>query len=205
MSHRHSGKVMWLVVFMLGMLVGSVVAGPARSAPSPAAAGGTRMLSFDPYAAHLAGAASFTNGSGGAISMRHTSWSFFTLGFTAPLDYAAGTPLTARVVWDTGATNCTVAFNSSGLEVTPVGGQHSFIGLDVNQGQPVTAPGTASRGMEMLLTTADQPVLAPGDSVTLTVQRSADQETDTCEQSVAIKGVSLIYQTNTVHMPRVQR
>jgi hypothetical protein len=53
MFQRRPSQVLWLVVFMLGMLVGSFLAGPARSAPGLAANGGTRMLSLDPYAAHL--------------------------------------------------------------------------------------------------------------------------------------------------------
>jgi hypothetical protein len=191
--------------FMLGMLVGSVLAGPARSAPSLAANGGTRMLSLDPYAAYLSENAFFNTTAHGAIVMPNAVVSRFTFGFTVPLDYSAGTPLTVRMVWATGATDCRVDFSTSGLTSNRVGQQTTFVSTSIDQGRPVSAPASEWMSNETLLETGVQPNVSPGDSVNMTIYRPADSSADTCEQSVHIQGLSLIYQTNAAYMPRVQR
>ncbi len=188
-SHTHSGA---------DLTNGSVTAAKLAAGVVP------KFFSLDPYAAFLPTAAYFDDGYGpfSGIHFPDTSNGSFSLGFTIPPNYSAGTTLVVRTVWHTAAVNCGIRFRGNSISVARVGRTHiigggASTGLTVVGGETLTAPGTSNQSNETLIN-IDAPVagekLLPGDSIIFSLFRSPTEAADTCTADMVIQSFSVIYQ-----------
>ncbi|MGQ9928536.1 MAG: hypothetical protein ACUVS4_16925 [Chloroflexaceae bacterium] len=133
------------------------------------------------------------------------------MGFTVPPDYAAGTPLTVRIVWHTPATGCTISFRPNSIAVARPGRTHitgtgASDGLTVVGSTDLSASATANSSQEtrvQIVSPVSSVPLQPGDVIMFSMFRNGTAASDTCTGNLVIQGMALQYQGQTSYLPLV--
>ena len=195
----------------IGRLGGAAAAPLAHSTVSATLI--PRFISLDPYGAYIEGAATFSTGFGPNSGLRlpDGASSSFSMGFTIPPDYAAGTPLTLRMVWHTPSTGCTISFRPNSIAVarpgrTHIAGSGASEGLTVVGGTDLSAPTTANSSQEtriQIVSPVPSVPLQPGDVIMFSMFRAGTGASDTCTGNLVIQGMALQYQGQTSYLPLV--
>jgi len=208
-----------LVAFGIGLLVQIGIGRPGDAAAAPLAEPTVsatlipRFISLDPYGAYVDGGATFSDGFGPNSGLRLPDGvsSSFSLGFTVPPDYAAGTALIVRMVWHTPSTGCAITFRPNSIAIARPGRTHiigtgASDGLSVVGGVNLNAPATANSSQETRIEITS-PVsgtpLQPGDVIMFSMFRAGTVTTDTCTGNLVIQGMALLYQGQTSYLPLV--
>ncbi|MFQ3663114.1 MAG: hypothetical protein SNJ69_12060 [Chloroflexaceae bacterium] len=208
-----------LVLFGIGLLVQGGIGHLSGAAAAPLAQPTVsatlipRFISLDPYGAYLDGGATFSDGFGPNSGLRLPDGAVtsFSLGFTVPPDYAAGTTLTIRMVWHTPSTGCVITFRPNSIAIARPGRTHiigagASDGLSVVGGVNLNASPTANSSQETRIEITS-PVsgtpLQPGDVIMFSMFRAGTAPADTCTGNLVIQGMALLYQGQTSYLPLV--
>jgi hypothetical protein len=203
--------------FLTGQAAGA--AQPADADSAPASAQGAvqnglvpRFLDFDIGAATVRSGATHQDSIADIppyVLLPNPGTPLTMVNFTIPPDFDTGGDFEARLLWSAYAANSFPCFFVLRTELVGYGPGHSADLFDpywdgagsTNDEFIVQTTNSSIRELPILFQSLDSFPAYPGDIVTFTLWRDANDVNDTCNNTIALRSISFTYQGLTTYLP----
>lgn len=218
--HKIDRFLLLLAVFVCAFLAGKAAGATANDEESmPTSAQGAvqsglvpRFIDFDIGAATVRSGAAYQDSIADSppyVLLPNSGYPLTMVNFTIPPDFDVGGDFEARLLWSAYEANAFPCFFVLRTELVGFGPGHSADLFDPywagaassNDEYIVQASSSSIRELPISFQSLNGFPAYPGDIVTFTLWRDANDTNDTCNNNIAIRGISLTYQGLTTYLP----